>query len=106
MAIKIIDEQNNTHYVPEAHEIDARIKKLIADNANIYNSVNSSVDRFGFPSIGKSNVIYKAEDTKKLYQWKSDNKGGGYYEELSMSSNTPTISRINGGSASTVFNDK
>lgn len=106
MAIKIVDEQNKAHYVPEAHEIDARIKKLIADNANVYNSVNSSADYFGFPSIGKSNVIYKAEDTKKLYQWKQTNNNDGHYEELSISSNTPTISRINGGDASTIFNDK
>lgn len=104
MAIKIIDNQNNARYIPEAYEIDARIKKLIADNTNVYNSVNSSGDRFGFPSLGKSNVIYKAEDTKKLYQWKSDDKGGGYYEELAIGGATSlNITSINGGEAA--FND-
>ena len=106
MAIKIT-QNNETRIIPEAHEIDARIKKLIADNTNVYNSVNSSADYFGFPSIGKSNVIYKAEDTKKLYQWKSDKDGGGHYEELGTSgTNVNNINRINGGTANTVFNDK
>jgi hypothetical protein len=104
VAIKITQD-NITKILPEAHEIDARIKKLIAENTT-YNSVNSKADYYGFPSIGKQNVIYKAEDTKKLYQWKPDNNGGGHYEELvSTSSEMTNITRINGGVADTTFND-
>lgn len=101
MAIQIKDNNGNARYVPEAHEIDARIKKLIKDNENVFNSVNSCDSRFAFPNIGRGNVIYKDELTRKLYQWNTTKL---CYEELT-SSGTTNITRINGGLADTIFND-
>lgn len=31
----------------------------------------NAATHFDFPSIGRTNVIYKAEDEKKIYQWNS-----------------------------------
>ena len=86
MAVKI-----NDRLVPEAHEIDARIKKLIKDNENIFNSVNSCDSRYAFPSVGRGNVIYKDELTRKLYQWNTTKL---CYEELTGSGATNITSNI------------
>jgi len=101
MAVKITSN-GITKVIPEASEIDARIKKLIKDNENVFHSVNSCDSRFAFPNIGRGNVIYKDELTRKLYQW---NTTKGCYEELTSSAGTTNITRINGGLADTIFND-
>ena len=100
MAVKIT-QNGVTKTLPEANEVDARIKKLIKDNANVFHSVNSCDSRYAFPSVGRGNVIYKDELTKKLYQWNTTKK---CYEELTCSGTT-NITRINGGVANTPFND-
>ena len=53
---------------------------------------------YDFPSIGKSNVIYKAESEKNIYQW---NPTTLKYEILNSaeSSGSLDIDVINGGSA-------
>lgn len=52
---------------------------------------------YDFPSVGKENVIYKAEDEKKLYQW---NSTGLKYEVLSEVEITlDDITTIYGGNA-------
>ena len=53
---------------------------------------------YDFPSIGKSNVIYKAEDEKLVYQWNSTELK---YEVLNtIESDVPLdIALINGGGA-------
>lgn len=48
-----------------------------------------------FPEIGRGNVIYKAEDEKKVYQWNSD---ANVYEPLEIES-TVDIEIIDGGGA-------
>ena len=100
MAVKIT-QNGVTKTLPEAHEIDARIKKLVKDNENVFNSVNSCDSRFAFPSIGRGNVIYKDELTRKLYQWNTTKL---CYEELT-NSDIANINCINGGLADTIFND-
>ena len=54
---------------------------------------------YDFPSIGKPNVIYKAEDEKLVYQWNSTEL---QYEALNtIESDVPLdIELINGGGAS------
>jgi hypothetical protein len=119
MAIKICKDGKN-FYLPDAEEISAKIDKTIEEktqsiidavlkqNGGVFNSVDSTTSYYGFPSIGKPNIIYKAEDTGKLYQWKTDENGGGSYEELTIKSDSdtpPLITRINGGNANTIFND-
>ena len=54
---------------------------------------------YDFPSIGKPNVIYKAEDEKLVYQWNSTEL---QYEALNtIESDVPlNIELINGGGAS------
>ena len=59
---------------------------------NVFNA-NTHYD---FPSIGRKNVIYKAESEKLIYQWNSTELK---YEPLSMSVETIGINLINGGSA-------
>ena len=51
---------------------------------------------FDFPSVGKSNVIYKAEAEKSLYQW--DPKGLKYVL-LGSPGDYSDIQEINGGNA-------
>ena len=51
---------------------------------------------YDFPSIGRKNIIYKAESEKLIYQWNSTELK---YEPLSMSVETIGINLINGGSA-------
>ena len=50
-----------------------------------------------FPSVGNSNVIYKASEEKRLYQWNSNSKT---YEVLSSGEVTIDIKLIHGGDAS------
>ena len=61
------------------------------------NIVNANT-HYDFPSIGKANVIYKAETEKKIYQW---NPTALKYEVLNSveSGGSLDIDVINGGSA-------
>lgn len=60
------------------------------------NSVVNKQTRFDFPSIGRENVIYKAESEKKIYQW---NPTALKYELLGSEQGTLDIELINGGNA-------
>lgn len=63
------------------------------------NSVVNAQTHYDFPSIGRENVIYKAEEEKKIYQW---NASALKYEEVSVcegSSGVSDIKLINGGGA-------
>ena len=52
---------------------------------------------YDFPSIGKPNVIYKAESEQQVYQWNSTKLT---YEPLNVSSGSVLdINLINGGNA-------
>lgn len=59
---------------------------------NIFNALTPS----GFPSYGRENVIYKAEQDKALYQWNSQTLS---YEKLGGESVELDINLINGGNA-------
>ena len=59
-------------------------------------SVVNAETHFDFPSIGDSNVIYKAEKEKKIYQWNSTSL---IYEVISEESKLDDIEIINGGNA-------
>ena len=60
--------------------------------------VVNAATHYDFPSIGSTNVIYKAEEEKKIYQWNSTNL---VYEVISetASSNFDDVEIINGGNA-------
>lgn len=63
------------------------------------NSVVNAQTHYDFPSIGRENVIYKAESEKKIYQWNSTELK---YEEVSVcegSTDVSDIKLINGGGA-------
>lgn len=63
------------------------------------NSVVNAQTHYDFPSIGRENVIYKAESEKKIYQWNATELK---YEEVSVcegSSDVSDIKLINGGGA-------
>ena len=62
------------------------------------NYVVNAQTHYDFPSIGKPNVIYKAEDEKLVYQWNSTELK---YEVLNtIESDVPLdIELINGGGA-------
>ena len=62
-------------------------------------SVVNAETHYDFPSIGRDNVIYKAESEKKIYQW---NSAELKYEEMceaSGSGDVSDIKLINGGGA-------
>ena len=89
MAVKINDK-----LVPEAHEVNDRIKYLIKNNGGIF--VFSS--RADFPLTGLSNALYRAEDTNIIYYWgKKENEDTKDYHEYSNTS--INIQLINGGDA-------
>ncbi len=90
MAVKI-----NDRLVPEAHEVNGRIKYLIKNNGGIF--VFESRDKF--PITGLSNALYRAEDTNIIYYWGKkpgeDTKNYHAYE----SATSVNIQLINGGDA-------
>lgn len=59
-------------------------------------SVFNAETHYGFPSIGRANVIYKAESEKKIYQWNSSTL---VYEVVSEEENVLEIGLIHGGNA-------
>lgn len=58
-------------------------------------SVFNAQTHFDFPSVGKVNVIYKAESERKIYQW---NPNDLKYEPINASSSLD-IKLIDGGNA-------
>jgi hypothetical protein len=61
------------------------------------NSVVNAETHYDFPSVGRVNVIYKAETEKKIYQWT-----GSKYEVIGsteISGDLLGIELINGGGA-------
>lgn len=87
MAVKIKDR-----LVPEAQEVNDRIKYLLDKNGGIkvYSDFNN------FPQIGFSNLLYRAEDTDIIYYWSQSKKG---YEPIGFSSEIPQIQVIHGGTS-------
>lgn len=66
------------------------------------NSVYNGKTHYDFPSIGSVNVIYKAEEEKKIYQWNEEKK---CYELLcEMQTNLDNITLIHGGNANGRYN--
>lgn len=63
------------------------------------NVVNAAT-HYGFPSIGRANVIYKAEEEKAIYQW---NTTSLKYELLSSGESQLEIELIHGGNANGVI---
>lgn len=62
-------------------------------------SVVNAKTHYDFPSIGRDNVLYKAEEEKKIYQW---NSAELKYEEMceaGESGDMSSIELINGGGA-------
>lgn len=76
----------------------------IGDGVNYYvdlpfageNSIVNASSYLEFPSIGRENVIYKAELEKKIYQWNTTELK---YELLSDNQSTLDIEVIHGGNA-------
>lgn len=63
------------------------------------NSVFNAETHYDFPSIGRDNVIYKAESEKKIYQWNSDELKYELIGETESSGDFSDIEIINGGNA-------
>lgn len=61
------------------------------------NAVVNAKTHYDFPSLGRANTIYKAEQEKILYQW---NTTALKYEALGSTGGTLDIDIINGGNAS------
>lgn len=60
------------------------------------NEVFNAETHYDFPSLGKPNVIYKAESEKKIYQWNSSEL---VYEVISEEEPAFDIQIIHGGNA-------
>ena len=54
---------------------------------------------YDFPSVGKDNVIYKAESEKRLYQWNTTELKHEIIGEVEFSGDLSDVEVINGGSA-------
>jgi hypothetical protein len=87
LAVKI-----NDRLVPEAHEVNDRIKYLIKNSGGIF--VFESRDKF--PITGLSNALYRAEDTNNIYSWDAKLKE---YKQIGGSSEFPQIQVIFGGTS-------
>ena len=70
----------------------------LADTNSVSGGVVNANTHFDFPSVGKVDVIYKAESEKKIYQW---NATGLKYEVISETAGGSIldIEIINGGGA-------
>ena len=80
---------------------DGKMKLKLGDGVNNYNDLQflgdeqkvvNYVSYFDFPNVGNRELIYKAEDTCRLYQWNTDAQK---YEMLSL--DTDDIEYICGG---------
>jgi hypothetical protein len=54
---------------------------------------------YDFPSIGREDVIYKAESEKLIYQWNTNDLKYEVIGEIEISGDLANIEVINGGSA-------
>ena len=54
---------------------------------------------YDFPSVGKDNVIYKAESEKRLYQWNTTDLKYEIIGEVEFSGDLSDVEVINGGTA-------
>ena len=59
---------------------------------NVFNALTPA----GFPSFGRENTLYKAQQNKTLYQWNSETLS---YELIGEDDNELDINLINGGDA-------
>ena len=59
-------------------------------------SVVNAETHYEFPSIGKANVIYKADSEKKIYQWNNKTLA---YEVISEGETILDVELIHGGNA-------
>ena len=62
-------------------------------------SVVNAQTHYDFPSIGRDNVIYKAESERLIYQWNSADLKYEIVGEAEISGDLANIEVINGGSA-------
>lgn len=62
-------------------------------------NVVSAATKYGFPSIGKENTIYKAESERLLYQWNSILMKYEVVGEAEISGDLADIRVIHGGGA-------
>lgn len=62
-------------------------------------SVVNADTHYDFPSIGRDNVIYKAESEKKIYQWNSSELKYEIIGEVEFSGDLSDIEIIHGGNA-------
>ena len=62
-------------------------------------SVVNADTHYDFPSMGRENVIYKAESERLLYQWNSTDLKYEVVGEAEISGDLADIKVINGGSA-------
>lgn len=60
------------------------------------NGVFNAQTRFDFPSLGSVDIIYKAQQEKKIYQW---NPSISAYEVIGSEDSSIDIELINGGDA-------
>lgn len=60
------------------------------------NNVFNAKTHYDFPSIGKENVIYKAESEKAIYQWNTESL---IYEQLTSGETIADVEIIHGGNA-------
>lgn len=79
----------------------------IGDGQNYYNdlpymfedNVVNAHTHYDFPSVGKENVIYKAESEKLLYQWNTTDLRYEIVGEVEISGDLAAVEVIHGGSA-------
>lgn len=62
-------------------------------------SVVNANTHYDFPSIGREDVIYKAESEKLLYQWNTTDLKYEVIGEIEVSGDLTNIEVINGGNA-------
>ena len=62
-------------------------------------SVVNANTHYDFPSIGREDVIYKAESEKLLYQWNTTDLKYEVIGEVEVSGDLTNIEVINGGNA-------
>ena len=62
-------------------------------------SVVNAATHYDFPSIGRENVIYKAESEKKLYQWNAEGLKYDEVCEAEVTGDLANIKIIHGGDA-------
>lgn len=61
------------------------------------NEIVNAATHYDFPSVGRTDALYKAEEEKKLYQWNPDTLA---YEVINeMDASMLDIKIINGGNA-------